>query len=416
MRPIRFAQLCVASAAASLLSTAQAKSSSLTYEEALARARQTAPAVAAADLKARAARSSAVAAGRLPDPQLRFGVENYPISGPMAGRFGADEMTMATVGVMQEFPNAGRRRAEAAGARADVAMAEAQRAVTTREVQLGAALAWVDLHYAQSRLAALDAILRQIEPIWRSAPAGVASGADRPAMALAPIRARAALQDQRDELAAAAERAKAELSRWTGDPDPAVAGPPPSLDIEPASLRAGLEAHSTLRAYDSARSRAQADVDAARAAKRPDFALEASYGRRDRMFGDMVSAGVTVRLPLFAGQRQDPLIAARRADAARVDAEAEVARRTLRAGLDGDLADHLMHHEQWMRSKDVVLPAAQRQADLETASYGAGRAGLGDVLQAFTELAEARLTLLEREAAVARDAVRITLTYGADAP
>ena len=33
-----------------------------------------------------------------------------------------------------------------------------------------------------------------------------------------------------------------------------------------------------------------------------------------------------------------------------------------------------------------------------------------------TLLAEARLTLLEREAAVARDAVRITLTYGADAP
>jgi cobalt-zinc-cadmium efflux system outer membrane protein len=169
-------------------------------------------------------------------------------------------------------------------------------------------------------LAALDAILRQIEPIWRSAPAGVASGADRAAMALGPIRARAALQDQRDELAAAAGRAKAELSRWTGDLDPTVAGPPPSPDIEPGSLRAGLEAHSTLRAYDSARAKAQADVDVTRAAKRPDFALEASYGRRDPMFGDMVSAGVTVRLPLFASRRQDPLIAARAADARRVEA------------------------------------------------------------------------------------------------
>ena len=88
----------------------------------------------------------------------------------------------------------------------------------------------------------------------------------------------------------------------------------------------------------------------------------------------------------------------------------------LRAGLEADLADHLMHHEQWMRTHDVVLPAARQQADLETASYGAGRAGLSDVLQAFTDLVEARLTTLEREAAVARDAVRITLTYGADAP
>ena len=133
------------------------------------------------------------------------------------------------------------------------------------------------------------------------------------------------------------------------------------------------------------------------------------------MFGDMVSAGVTIRLPLFAGRRQDPLIAARTADAARVDVEAEVARRALRAGLEADLADHLMHHQQWMRARDVVQPAARQQADLETASYGAGRAGLSDVVQAFTDLAQARLTTLEREAAVARDAVRITLTYGVDA-
>ena len=133
------------------------------------------------------------------------------------------------------------------------------------------------------------------------------------------------------------------------------------------------------------------------------------------MFGDMVSAGVTVRLPLFPGRRQDPLIAARTADAARVGADRETARRQLAAALEADLADHVMHHEQWMRAQTVVLPAARQQADLETASYGAGRAGLAEVLQAFTDLADARLTLLEREAAVARDAVRISLTYG-DAP
>ncbi|WP_374344936.1 TolC family protein [Phenylobacterium sp.] len=387
----------------------------LTYDQALARAATSAPTLGAADLRIQAARSATRAAGALPDPQLKLGVDNYPISGPMAGRFGADQMTMATVGVMQEFPNGAQRRAEAASARAEVGMAEAQRAMSAREVRLATALAWLDLYYAQTRLAALDAVLVEIEPLWKSSPAGVAAGAARPAMALAPIRQRAALQDQRDELAAAAGRAQAELARWTGDATPTVAGAPPTPALDPATLRAGLEAHPNLRAYASARSKAQSEVELARAAKRPDWAVEASYGRRDPMFGDMVSAGVTVRLPLFASRRQDPLIAARTADAARVDVETEVARRALRAGLEADLADHLMHHEQWMRAHDVVLPAARQQADLETASYGAGRAGLSDVLQAFTDLAEARLTTLEREAAVARDAVRITLTYGADA-
>lgn len=387
----------------------------LTYEQALARAAASAPTLNAADLRIQAARSASRAAGALPDPQLKVGVENYPISGPMAGRFGADQMTMATVGVMQEFPNRAQRRAEVAGARAEVAVAEAQRAVSAREVRLATALAWLDLYYAKTRLAALDAVLAEIEPLWKASPAGIAAGADRPAMALAPVRQRAALQDQRDELAAAAGRARAELARWTGDAAPSVAGSAPSPALNPTALFAGLDAHPNLLEYASARAKAQSEVDLAKAAKRPDWAVEASYGRRDPMFGDMVSAGVIVRLPLFAGRRQDPVIAARTADVARAGVEAEVARRVLRAGLEADLADHLMHHEQWMRAHDVVLPAARQQADLETASYGAGRAGLSDVLQAFTDLAEAGLTTLEREAAVTRDAVRITLTYGADA-
>jgi cobalt-zinc-cadmium efflux system outer membrane protein len=410
MSPLRWTPGLVA-----LVLACSAKAEPLTYDQALTRAAASAPALTASDLRLQAARAAARAAGRLPDPQLKLGFENYPVSGPMAGRFGADEMTMATIGVMQEIPNGRTRQAEVAGARAEIGIAQAQAVMTARDVRLGAALAWIDLYYAEARLAALDAVLREIEPLWTAAPAGVASGADRPASALGPVRRRAALLDQRDELAAAAGRARAELARWTGDPAPTVSGAPPAPTLDSEGLRADLEQHSTLRAYDSARSKAQADIDLARAAKRPDWAVEASYGRRDPMFGDMVSAGVTVRLPLFPGRRQDPLIAARTADASRVAVEAEAARRTLRAGLDADLADHMMHHDQWVRAGDVVLPAARQQADLETASYGAGRAGLADVLQAFTDLAEARLTLLEREAAVARDAVRITLTYGADA-
>ncbi len=386
----------------------------LTDDQARVKAQTSAPALTAADLKTEAARRSLPAAGRLPDPQLRLGVENFPVSGPMAGRFGADQMTMATVGVMQEVPNRARRRAEVAGARAEVASAQAQRRMTAREVRSGAALAWIDLYYAEARLAALDAVLKELQPLWDAAPSGVASGATRPAAALAPVRLRAGLLDRRDELAAASRRAQAELTRWTGEAAPSAVGAPPTLPLDPARLTAELNRHSSLAGYAADTQKATAAVDLAQAEKRPDWAFEVGYGRRDPMFGDMVSAGVTVRLPLFAGRRQDPLIAARRADRARVDAERELAARALRANLDADLADHVMHHEQWVRTRDVVAPAARQQADLETASYAAGRADLAEVLQAFTDVAETRLTLLEREAAVARDAVRITLTYGAD--
>jgi cobalt-zinc-cadmium efflux system outer membrane protein len=53
------------------------------------------------------------------------------------------------------------------------------------------------------------------------------------------------------------------------------------------------------------------------------------------MFGDMVMAGVTVSLPIFAGSRQNPLIVARRAVASKAVAEQEGTRRLLAAQLDG---------------------------------------------------------------------------------
>ena len=193
-----------------------------------------------------------------------------------------------------------------------------------------------------------------------------------------------------------------------------VAGASPSFNVDPGKLRADLETNPTLLAFRSAASRADAEVSAARAAARPDWGWEVAYQRRDPRFGDMVSAGVTVSLPLFASTRQEPLVAARRADASRVYADREDARRQLAAQLDADLADHDMHHAQWMRTMGAVAPAAQHRADLETASYAAGTATLADVLDAMATLADAKLSALEREATVVRDSARIVLAYGSE--
>src|SRR3546814_3842843 len=73
-----------------------------------------------------------------------------------------------------------------------------------------------------------------------------------------------------------------------------------------------------------------------------------------------------------------------------------------------------MHHEQWVRSRDTLLPLARQKVDLETASYSAGRAGLLDVIQAQTMLANSEIETLDREALVARDGSRLVLTYGSD--
>jgi cobalt-zinc-cadmium efflux system outer membrane protein len=387
----------------------------MTYDAALRLADQSAPSLQAKMADVEAARSSATAAGRLPDPKLRVGLDNFPISGPPAGRFGPESMTMATVGLMQEVPNGAKRRAARERAAADIGAADAGRDVEARAVRLSTALAWIDLYYAERRLAALDQIDRAIAPLRETAPSQLASGAARPAQTVEADQLTAALGDRRADLVAAVGRARAELVRWTGDPQGDVSGDPPAPIVEPVALRAGLDSVPVLTAYDAVERQADADLAAAKAEKRPDWSWELAYEHRAPMWGDMVSVGATVSLPLFGSTRQDPVIAARALGASRVRIEREAAHRGLAAQLDADLADHVMHHDRLMRARTTLIPLAQRKADLETASYAAGTASLSDALGALLGLAEARIDALEREAVVARDAVRIAVTYGSDA-
>jgi outer membrane protein, heavy metal efflux system len=412
MRPVLSIGLAALLSSSALSGAARAEP--LTYAAALALADRSAPSVQATALKVDAARAASRAAGRLPDPRLNVGIEGFPVSGPSAGRFNRDDFTMAKVGVMQDVPNTARRRAEISGATAEIGVAQAEAALEQRRVRVATALAWIDLAYAERRLAALDQLVSGLKDLWAGQPASVASGASRPAVGLEPKRLQAVFADKRSELAAAIARSRAELARWTGDPAPTTAGEAPHYEFDSAALHSGLDQHPILLTAEAAERKAAAEVDVARAAKRPDWSFEASYGRRDPMFGDLVSAGVTVSLPLFKGTRQEPLIAARVADRNRVRIEREGRRRELLAGLDGDLADHTMHHDQWRRSVDVLVPTAEQRAHLEVSSYAAGRAAFDDVRTALTDLADARLEALEREAMIARDGARIVLTYGSD--
>lgn len=386
----------------------------LTFEAALQRAQQEAPSLKAKALGTDAARSARGAAGALPDPTLGVSVESFPISGPLAFEPQRDDFTMARVGVSQDIPNLAKRHAQQARADSDIKAAEADTAVEARTVEVGTALAWINLAYAERRLAALDDVLSRLERVVGTTTSAVASGNARPAQTLAGRQAVAALQDRRSELVSNVARARATLTRWTGDPAPEIAGPIPAFAVDAIALRAGLDRQPTIRMIDAQSGQADADVRMADAGRRSDFGVNLAYQRRDPRFGDYVSAGVTVSLPFFTRNRQNAQIAEAQANAGRVLAQREAARRALVADLDADLADHVMHHEQWMRARDTLQPLADQRVKLETASYAAGRASLVDIADAYAALADATLNTLDREALVAADGARLTLTYRSD--
>ena len=401
--------------AAALLASAAiaspARAGPLTFEEAIARAQANAPSLQATTLGADARRAARRAAGALPDPKLSFGIDSFPISGPLAFQPSRDDFTWVRVGVSQDIPNAAKRKAQRTRADADIAVTEASAVLEMRNVEVETALAWITLAYARKRLAAVEAVRAKLDRLVRTTPAAVAAGNVRPGQTLAGRQSIAELDDRRDELVAAVGRARADLTRWTGETAPTIAGPIPDFAVDGSSLRASLDSNPALAPVEARIGQAAADIRLADADRKSDFGVEATYQHRDPRFGDYVSAGVTVSLPFFTRRRQGALIAARQAEAGKAGADREAARRALAANLDAGLADHAMHHSQWMRSRATIEPLARERVDLETASYGAGRASLVDVVDAHIALADAALLTLDREALVEIDGARLTLTY-----
>lgn len=246
--------------------------------------------------------------------------------------------------------------------------------------------------------------------------ARLASGSARPSAALEPEQLRAAVNDRRSELTAEVAKARARLARFTGDQQADVSADPPVLEVDRTRLITGLASLPRLQALDAGISVADADTDLARADKRPDWRVSTSYGRRDPAYGNMVSVGVSIDLPLFGKHRQDPKIAARASEAEQARLLRTAGEQQVVAALDADLADHVMHHQLLMNAQTVLVPLAKRRAELDRTSYAAGKLDLGSALLSTLALAEAEVDALAREADVARDAIRINFTYGEAQP
>ncbi|WP_345725481.1 TolC family protein [Qipengyuania mesophila] len=395
-----------------LLAAQTANAQSIGYEETLAAARDEQPTLQAGDLRVQGRREAAKAADALPDPRVRAGIMNLPVTGPVAFEFGEQLPTQFAVGVDQEIPNLARRRARSAAASSEVRLAEAQLGVAERDVLVKAGTAWVSLYYAQSRLdLAREALndLRSMVPVANSA---VASGSARPAESLAIRRELLEIEDAMTRIDAEREAAQARITRYVPTEDPVAVGVAPLPTAQPQSLRLNLEGNPELMLADAERVQAEVGIDLAKAEKRPDFGVSVTYGRRGSGFGDAVSIMGSVTLPIFAGSRQNPRIAAAESEAAAAVAEREDRRRALIANFEADLAAWRSAVRQWERARDELLPLARDRAALETASFAAGRADLVDVIAAKAALALLELEILEREQAAVEAAVKLQLTYG----
>lgn len=390
---------------------------SLTFSRAIDIAEQRSPRLGASQLAIESARAASIPAASLPDPKLVAGVDNYPVSGPEAGQLQRDFMTMQKVGVMQEFPNSAKRRARAAVADALVSVATAEWRINQLSVRRDAAMAWLDLYYAQRKQAHLAEWQSESILFQHVVVAQVSAGRGLAADALAPKLEALQLADRSDDLNRDITNARAALRVFVQDAaDDPLQGDPPAFPVVARTLQNHLVHHPELKSFDAESEKAEAELTEARSMKHPDWSVELDYARRAPQFGNMVSLQFSVDLPLWSTTRQDPLIAAKRDALARVRDERDAMLRDHQSDLEARLADYEALTRQLTRALEVALPLADQKVSLLMSAYQSGRSELGAVLAARRERIEERLRIDELQRQQALLAARLHYAYGEDAP
>jgi cobalt-zinc-cadmium efflux system outer membrane protein len=374
------------------------------------------PALRAARARVDAARMRIGPAGARPDPMLMAGVQNFPVTDPGF----ADFMTMKMIGVGQTLPFPGKLLLRTLAAEYEVAAAtarlEAARLTVAREVRS----AYYDLLFADQ---AFDIVRRNQEMLTALvsvSEAHYSSGTGNQADVLRLRVEAARLADEATVLAEGRRATVARLNAALSQPSDAgvavptlperIAGlavrdsatriafvssalgsrvadsPIPSVD----SLQAIANRHNpSLRAHEAMIAAQAARVELARKEHLPDFDVSVQYGQRDG-FSDMVTATVSIPLPLQKGRKQDAQLAEARSELAALEAEHHTMRNELAAKVVELHSALERGRSQLALYVKAILPQARATLSTASAGYQVGRVE-------FISLLEAQAALFEYE-------------------
>ena len=394
--------LLLSLAAASLAGAAEP---ALTLPEAqrlaAARSRQ----LVAQDSAALASREMALAAGQLPDPALKVGIDNLPVTGPDAYSVTNDFMTMRRIGLMQEFTRGEKRQLRAERFEREAERAVAEKFAMLATIQRDTALAWLDRYYAEAMAAAIAEQARETGLEVEAAENAYRTGRGSQADIFAARSAKASLEDRASEIGRRIRTAKTMLARWVGTAsETPLAGKPDTdaIRLDTRSLDAQLAHHPQIATLTRQVELAATEAKLAQANTKADWSLEAAYQQRGSAYSNMISIGVSIPLQWDQKNRQDREVAAKLAIANQAEAQREEALRAHISEVRAQIQDWENGRERRSRYERELLPLARERTQAMLAAYRGGRASLTDVLAARRNEIEVRVQALQLEMETAR--------------
>ncbi|OOG36596.1 TolC family protein [Polaromonas sp. A23] len=377
----------------------------LTLPEAQALAVARSQLLAANSASITASREMATAAGQLPDPVLKFGIENLPINGPDRLSLSRDFMTMRRIGLSQELPRADKRQLRTERFEREAARTQAERQLNLVNIRRETAKAWLE-HYYTQQMRAL--VLQQIEEAklqTQTAETGFGSGRNSQADVFAARAALAMLQDRLSQLVRQEKNAALMLARWVGTAaERPVAGAPSwqQSHLDEGRLEEHFQYHPDLVMLRAQIETAQTEARLADANRKPDWSVEGSYSQRGSAYSNMVSFGISIPLQWDRANRQDRELAARLAMVDEARAKYEEMLRNHDAEVRGLLNDWRNGKERVARYRDELIPLAKQRTEAALTSYRTGKSDLASTLTARRDEVETQIQALTVEMETAR--------------
>ena len=356
----------------------------------------------------------AVAAGKLPPPQVRVAAVNFPVE---HGGFASEPMTHAQIGVRQLLPPAAQRHAAGRRESANAQTRRAEAEERARSVRLAVRHAWLDGFLAirsQRLVAASRSAFADLVDIERSL---YAVGSKNQSDVLRAELKSGHLDARLIALAQRQTESQAALARWVGD------AAQHGIDAEPpqwpalqdfGALQAALAGHPALAAASARIDTGHAALALAEARLRPAWTLDFGYGYRDGRQpnglprSNIVSASAAFSVPMLGERQQRGIRAAQAQYRAALASKDDLLRRLA--------ADLRREHARWLDLgrrvavyDEDILRKAEAAADAALAAYRSEAGDLAAVVRSQIELLDMQLERLELDAE--RHRARAELAY-----
>jgi outer membrane protein TolC len=393
--------------------------SSLTLEAAQRLAIQQSRKLAAGDASIAASRAMALAAGQLPDPVLKVGIDNLPVSGPDRFSLSSDFMTMRRVGVMQELPGAAKRQLRAGRFERAADKAAAEKTLAAATIERDTALAWFELYFAGAMAQVVREQVGEAELELKAAEGGFKGGRGGLADVLAARGALAMLGDRASDAARRVQSGRIGLARWVGPVDQLQLAGLPDLEhvrIEAASIGSQLGHHPQIAVLEGEEGVARAEVKLAEANRHADWSVEVAFQQRGAAYSNMLSVGLSIPLQWDRANRQDRELAARLAQADAARAERDDALRAHVAETKAMLGDWHNGRERLARYRGELIGLASERTAATLAAYRGGKSSLPEVLAARRGEIDVRLQAIQLDADTAKLWVQLNFMAAASQP